>query len=118
MCGYERCTPASRGTELAAYRGTSPYLHKRWDTERRLFLHDGADVAPHFPLTSWGYEEVGEVIEAGPEAGVVVGEVVFGTGGTVRMSCREPLPARAVPPGTTRWSGSFAYRTDRAQWRA
>ena len=24
----------SAGTELAAYRGTSPYLHKRWDAER------------------------------------------------------------------------------------
>ena len=27
----------SAGTELTAYRGSNPYLHKQWDAERRLF---------------------------------------------------------------------------------
>ena len=28
----------SAGTELTAYRGSNPYLAKRWDGERRLFV--------------------------------------------------------------------------------
>jgi len=30
----------SAGTELTAYRGSNPYLHKRWDKQRRLFVAD------------------------------------------------------------------------------
>ena len=40
----------STGTELTAYRGTNPYLHKRWDGERRLFV-DEAQAASAYPLT-------------------------------------------------------------------
>ncbi len=46
----------SAGTELAAYRGTSPFLSKRWDAARRLFA--AGDVAAAYPVTTWGYEEV------------------------------------------------------------
>jgi 2-desacetyl-2-hydroxyethyl bacteriochlorophyllide A dehydrogenase len=53
----------STGTELTAYRGTNPYLHKHWDGERRLFV-SGAE-AQGYPLVGWGYEEVGEVVEVG-----------------------------------------------------
>ena len=35
----------SAGTELTAYRGTNPYVHKRWDAAARLF----ADGEPTFP---------------------------------------------------------------------
>ena len=28
----------SAGTALTAYRGTNPYLHRRWDAEQRLFV--------------------------------------------------------------------------------
>ena len=31
----------SAGTELTAYRGTNPYITKKWDDDRRLFV-DGA----------------------------------------------------------------------------
>ncbi|MBV9324469.1 MAG: zinc-binding alcohol dehydrogenase [Chloroflexi bacterium] len=71
----------SAGTELAAYRGTNPYLHKQWDAERRLFVPEAEDAPTPFPLTSWGYEEVGEVVEAGRESGLELGDVVFGTWG-------------------------------------
>jgi threonine dehydrogenase-like Zn-dependent dehydrogenase len=72
----------SAGTELAAYRGTSPYLHKRWDSERRLFLKDDGAVSVTYPLTTWGYEEVGEVVERGSEVSdVPLGTCVYGTWG-------------------------------------
>jgi 2-desacetyl-2-hydroxyethyl bacteriochlorophyllide A dehydrogenase len=60
-----RFSGVSAGTELAAYRGTNPYLTRRWDPDQRLFL-DGADT-PAYPLTGWGYSEVGEVIEVAPD---------------------------------------------------
>lgn len=69
----------SAGTELSAYRGTNPYLTRRWDAERRLFL-EGSTFA--YPLDDWGYEQVGEVVESG--AGVTrlrPGDRVWGVWG-------------------------------------
>jgi len=53
----------SAGTELTAYRGSNVYLNKRWDADRRLFLPGEQSVS--YPLSGWGYSEVGEVIEVG-----------------------------------------------------
>jgi threonine dehydrogenase-like Zn-dependent dehydrogenase len=70
----------SAGTELTAYRGTNPYLAKRWDTRRRLFVDTAATF--EYPIDGWGYEEVGEVIEVGADVdGVAVGDRVWGTWG-------------------------------------
>ncbi|MBA3430378.1 MAG: zinc-binding alcohol dehydrogenase, partial [Actinobacteria bacterium] len=70
----------SAGTELTAYRGSNPYLSKRWDPAHRLFMED--TVSLEYPVEGWGYEEVGRVTETGPEAtGVREGDVVFGTWG-------------------------------------
>jgi threonine dehydrogenase-like Zn-dependent dehydrogenase len=66
---------------MTAYRGSNPYLSKQWDAKNRLFL---ASVTPsqQYPLSGWGYEEVGEVIEVGPEVGTLkVGDIVYGTWG-------------------------------------
>lgn len=53
----------SHGTEMAAYRGTAPFLSKKIDRETGLFVK--SDVpASSYPTTS-GYENVGEVIELG-----------------------------------------------------
>ena len=68
----------SAGTELTAYRGSNPYLTKRWDAERRLFVA-GATFA--YPLDDWGYEQVGEVVEIGEGAKLRVGERVWGIWG-------------------------------------
>jgi threonine dehydrogenase-like Zn-dependent dehydrogenase len=71
----------SAGTELTAYRGTNPYLHKRWDHEQRLFMADDR-AAPAYPLRGWGYEECGEIVELGAEiTDLRVGQRVFGTWG-------------------------------------
>lgn len=70
----------SAGTELTAYRGTNPYLHKRWDDQRRLFI--AGDEPRHYPMEGWGYEEIGEIVEVGPEtAGVELGQRIYGTWG-------------------------------------
>lgn len=69
----------SAGTELATYRGTSPMLTKGWDPERRIFGTAGPAPA-NGPLVV-GYEEVGEVVEAGAETGRAAGEIVYGAWG-------------------------------------
>jgi 2-desacetyl-2-hydroxyethyl bacteriochlorophyllide A dehydrogenase len=70
----------SAGTELTAYRGSSPYLTRQWDEGLRLFV-DGP-ASREYPLVGWGYEEVGEVVEIGSRAtGIAVGERIRGTWG-------------------------------------
>jgi threonine dehydrogenase-like Zn-dependent dehydrogenase len=69
----------SAGTELTAYRGTNPYITRRWDVERRVF---GEGTTFPYPLDDWGYEQVGEVADVG--AGVTrlgAGDRVWGTWG-------------------------------------
>jgi 2-desacetyl-2-hydroxyethyl bacteriochlorophyllide A dehydrogenase len=58
----------SHGTELALYRGVSPFAGKRFDPDLRLFLEH--DAAVSYPIRL-GYEWVGEVREVGAEVGTV-----------------------------------------------
>jgi 2-desacetyl-2-hydroxyethyl bacteriochlorophyllide A dehydrogenase len=64
----------SHGTELALYRGVSPFDGKRFDTDLRVFVDDAARAA--YPMRL-GYEWVGTVTETGadvqaPRAGDLV----------------------------------------------
>ena len=69
----------SAGTELTMYRDTNPYLHKRWDSEQRLFVDDPQHESTSYPVTA-GYEEIGEVVEDGtPE------ELIGGNGRFARL---------------------------------
>lgn len=94
----------SAGTEMAFYRGTNPYLDKRWDPATRMFVA-GSAHSLEYPITSWGYEEVGEVVEVGSEvADVQIGTRVFGTWGhraehvaTADFVRQRRLPATADP---------------------
>jgi len=54
----------SHGTELALYRGVSPFDGKHFDTDLRVFVDDAARAA--YPMRL-GYEWVGKVTEAGAE---------------------------------------------------
>lgn len=71
----------SAGTELTAYRGSNPYLSKRWDASQRLFVA-ATTSSLAYPVAGWGYEEVGRVAEIGPGvASVGIGDVVWGAWG-------------------------------------
>jgi threonine dehydrogenase-like Zn-dependent dehydrogenase len=71
----------SAGTELTAYRGSNPYLHKQWDPARKLFV-PAEQPSLTYPVSGWGYEEVGEVIELGSEVqGISTGDLIYGTWG-------------------------------------
>ncbi|GGO68902.1 zinc-dependent alcohol dehydrogenase [Nonomuraea cavernae] len=98
----------SAGTELTAYRGTNPYLDRKWDTERRLFV-DGQTHA--YPLTGWGYQEVGEVVEAAPDViAPPVGSLVWGIWGhrAEAVVPAERLAGHLLPPGADPLTGVFA----------
>jgi 2-desacetyl-2-hydroxyethyl bacteriochlorophyllide A dehydrogenase len=109
----------SAGTELTAYRGSNPYLAKKWDAERRLFV-PGATTFD-YPVDGWGYEEVGRVVEVAVtddstgqtnagEPPLRVGDVVWGTWGhreTVVKST-DYAASRRLPTGTDPLYGTFS----------
>ena len=100
----------SAGTELTAYRGTNPYLNKKWDEERRLFV-DGS-TSFEYPVNGWGYEEVGEVTEVGSGVTTVkVGDVVWGTWGhrTETIQKVERAEKRILAEGADPRIGIFSH---------
>jgi 2-desacetyl-2-hydroxyethyl bacteriochlorophyllide A dehydrogenase len=101
----------SAGTEMAFYRGTNPYLDKRWDPATRLFVAGGAHSLD-YPVTSWGYEEVGEVVEVGPDAAdVAMGTRVFGTWGhrAEHVAPSEFVRGRTLPATVDPLIGIFSH---------
>lgn len=99
----------SAGTELTAYRGSNPYLTKKWDEGRRLFV-DG-ETTFSYPVDGWGYEEVGEVVEVGSQAhGVHVGDRIWGTWGhrTETVQQTDRAAARVLAPGADPRIGIFS----------
>ena len=99
----------SAGTELTAYRGTNPYLTKRWDEAQRLFV-DGL-ASREYPLDGWGYEEVGEVIEVAPGVeGVAVGDRIWGTWGhrSEKVVTADYARERILDPGIDPRVGMFS----------
>jgi 2-desacetyl-2-hydroxyethyl bacteriochlorophyllide A dehydrogenase len=91
----------SAGTELTAYRGSNPYLSKQWDSQKRLFLASESPSQP-YPLSGWGYEEVGEVIEVSPDVtSLKAGDIVYGTWGhrTHHILQEEYARQRIKPEG-------------------
>lgn len=99
----------SAGTELTAYRGSNPYLTRRWDEESRLF-RDGAPTFG-YPVSGWGYSEVGEVVElADGVQGVERGQVVHGIWGH-RSDAVVPaamVRGRTLTPQEDPLRGTFA----------
>jgi threonine dehydrogenase-like Zn-dependent dehydrogenase len=67
----------SHGTEIALYRGVSPFAGKRFDVDLRIF--EPAADAQQYPM-HLGYEWVGRVGSVGDEVrGIGVGDVVHAT---------------------------------------
>lgn len=100
----------SAGTELTAYRGSNPYLHKRWDDQRRLFVPD-SETSLRFPVVGFGYEECGEVVETGAAVTLVQpGDRVYGTWGhrTHHIIAEELAARRLLPPALDPILGIFS----------
>lgn len=97
----------SAGTELTAYRGSNPYLSKRWDAELRLF---GAGATFSYPLDDWGYEQVGEVVDLGARVTRLrSGDRVWGTWGHRSSAVvAEEAVAGRVLDGVPALCGVFA----------
>ncbi|MGY1618925.1 zinc-binding alcohol dehydrogenase [Geodermatophilus sp. SYSU D00691] len=99
----------SAGTEMTAYRGSNVYLTKQWDPEQRLFTEGGRSF--EYPVTGWGYSEVGEVVEVADDvADPRPGDVVYGIWGH-RSEAVLPagkLAGRQLPPGVDPVVGVFA----------
>ncbi len=71
----------SAGTELTAYRGSNPYIFKHWDEKAHLFL-PAEQASMKYPISGFGYEECGKVIELGKEVSLVKpGDIIYGTWG-------------------------------------
>lgn len=103
----------SAGTELTAYRGSNVYLHKRWDSEQRLFVPDAAPSKQH-PVRDLGYEESGEVIEAGSAVTrVKVGDIVCGTWGhrTTHIAAEDYAAGRLLPADLPPILGIYSHMT-------
>ena len=100
----------SAGTELTAYRGTNPYIHKRWDPSQKLFVPDAAPTQP-YPMSGWGYEEVGQVVEVGADVSdVAVDDIVYGAWGHRTHHVVEETYARErlLPEGQAPILGIFS----------
>ncbi|QDC23434.1 zinc-binding alcohol dehydrogenase [Georgenia yuyongxinii] len=104
----------SAGTEMTAYRGTSPYLTSVWDPQLRLFQHR-EDPSAGYPLEGWGYSEVGEIVEMAerltmPQPGdVAVGDLVWGIWGhrTEGVVDAVELRGHRLPAGVDPVLGCF-----------
>lgn len=100
----------SAGTELSQYRGTSPYMSRHWDTDRRVF-RDG-EPSWSFPVRNLGYEEVGEIVEAGPDVETLKsGDIVYGTWGhrTGHVMPAADIAGRVLPAGADPRFGIFSH---------
>lgn len=101
----------SAGTELTAYRGSNPYLHKQWDATRRLFV-PADSPSLKYPLTGWGYEEIGVVTEVGSEVTAVkVGDRIHGAWGhrTHHVLEEQYAAPRLLPESLDSILGIFSH---------
>lgn len=101
----------SAGTELTQYRGTSPFLDKRFDETRRLFVAGEGPSWP-YPVRTLGYEEVGEVVEVAPDVvDVTISDRVFGTWNHKSHAVigADYARDRAMPDGADPRIGIFSH---------
>ncbi len=101
----------SAGTELTQYRGTSPFMDRRFDEATRLFVAGDAPSWP-YPVRTLGYEEVGEVVETGSGVeGVALGQHIYGTWHHRSHAVVTATYARdrAMPLGADPRTGIFSH---------
>jgi threonine dehydrogenase-like Zn-dependent dehydrogenase len=101
----------SAGTELSQFRGTNPFMHRRWDEESRLFREAEAPSWP-YPVRNLGYEEVGEIVEVGSGVSDVrAGQRIFGTWNHRTHHVADAVYARdrLLPEGADPLIGIFSH---------
>lgn len=101
----------SAGTELSQYRGSNPFMHRRFDEPSRLFLEGEAPSWP-YPVRNLGYEEVGEIVEVGGAVSdLKPGDRVFGTWGhrTHHVASADYARDRRMPDGADPRIGIFSH---------
>ncbi|HEU4948140.1 MAG TPA: zinc-binding dehydrogenase [Kribbella sp.] len=99
----------SAGTELTAYRGSNPYLNRHWDPDDRLFTAGEPTVA--YPVTGWGYSEVGQVVEVAADVTAPqVGDAVWGIWGhrEEAVVAAAAVQRHVMPAGSRLVDGVFA----------
>lgn len=101
----------SAGTELSQYRGTNPFMHRRFDEASRLFVAADAPSWP-YPVRNLGYEEVGEVVAVGAGVeGIEAGQRLFGTWNhrTHYLATADYARQRLLPDGADPRIGLFSH---------
>ena len=101
----------SAGTELSQYRGTNPFMQRRWDAASRLFV-DAEEPSWSYPVSNLGYEEVGEIVEVGHAVDDLrPGQLVFGTWGhrTHHVATRDYARERLLPADADPRIGIFSH---------
>ncbi|MDM4718871.1 zinc-binding dehydrogenase [Micromonospora sp. WMMA1363] len=84
----------SAGTELSFVKGTNPYLNGTWNPGLGLF--QPGEASTPYPVTRFGYMQVGRVVESSTPA-VAVGAVGAMTYGHRTGHVADPLTERFVP---------------------
>ncbi len=101
----------SAGTELSQYRGTNPFMNRRWDETSRLFVAS-AEPSWSYPVRNLGYEESGKIVEVGSAVtDVRVGQHVFGTWGhrTHHVARQDYARDRLLPADADPRIGIFSH---------
>lgn len=101
----------SAGTELTQYRGTSPFMNRRFDETRRLFV-DAATPSWDWPVRNLGYEEAGEIVELGSVVtGLRAGQRVYGTWNhkTHHVATADYARDRLIPEDADPRIGIFSH---------
>jgi threonine dehydrogenase-like Zn-dependent dehydrogenase len=101
----------SAGTELSQYRGTNPFMHRRFDEATRLFQPSDAPSWP-WPVRNLGYEEVGEIVAVGGGVDDLrPGQRVYGTWNhrTHHVAPADYARDRLMPEGADPRIGIFSH---------
>src|SRR5205814_6898987 len=101
----------SAGTELSQYRGTNPFMNRRWDEASRLFVGAEAPSWP-YPVRNLGYEEVGEIIEIGRAiSDLRKGQRLYGTWNhrSHHIATADYVRERLLPEGANPRIGIFSH---------
>jgi threonine dehydrogenase-like Zn-dependent dehydrogenase len=101
----------SAGTELSQYRGTNPFMHRRFDEAKRLFQPADTPSWP-WPVRNLGYEEVGEIVAVGSGVhDLCAGHRVFGTWNhrTHYVAPADYARERLMPEGADPRIGIFSH---------